>query len=185
MEILAGPIVLKPDYAQVKRNTLSAVATKPARRSLHNYIERAKRVGHQYCEHRLDMRTIKTTLTLLLAILWLPVSSHCLLLESASTLEFLSCCAHEDKTTEHHEDECATDSCSIVEGAQYKSSLQRVTVPPLDTHVAFELPPLLVTTLKSAVITAHQSDDALAQLPVAWQFSARTAQPPRAPSLVS
>ena len=131
------------------------------------------------------MRTIKTTLTLLLAIFWLPVSSHCLLLESAAKLEFLSCCAHEDTTTAHHEDECATDSCAVVEGAQYKSSLQRVTVPPLDMHVAFELPHLLVTTLESAAIAAHQADDALMQLPVAWQFSFRTAAPPRAPSLVS
>jgi hypothetical protein len=131
------------------------------------------------------MRTLKTMFTLLLAILWLPVSSHCLLLDSVSNLEFLSCCAHEDNTTDHHEDECATDACSIVEGAQYKSSFQRVTVPPLDTHVVFELPPLLVTTLKSTANPAHQSDDALGHLPMAWQFSFRTAAPPRAPSLVS
>ena len=131
------------------------------------------------------MRNLKTMLTLLLAIVWLPVSSHCLLLESASNLEFLSCCAHEDTTTAHHEDECATDSCAVVEVAQYKSSFQRVTVPPLDTHVAFELPPSLVTSLKSTAIAAHQTGDALAQLLVAWQFSVRTAAPPRAPSLVS
>ena len=131
------------------------------------------------------MRALKTMLTLLLAIVWLPVSSHCLLLESASNLEFLSCCTHEDNTSDHHEKECATDSCSIVEGAQYKSSFQRVTVPPLDTHIAFELPPLLVTTLTPATIAAHKTDDALVRLPVAWQFSFRTAAPPRAPSLVS
>lgn len=130
------------------------------------------------------MRTTRTTLTLLLAILWLPVSSHCLLSESASKFEFLSCCEHEETTTAHHEDECATDACAIVEGAQYKSSFQRVTVPPLDNQVAFELPPLLVTTLRSASIAAHRSNDALVQLPVTWQFSFRTAAPPRAPSFV-
>ncbi len=134
-----------------------------------------------------DVRTLKTMLTLLLAILWLPVSSHCLFLEITSGFESLSCCTHADNKdkTAHHEDDCATDSCAVVEGAQYKSSIQRVTVPPLDMHVAFELPPLLVTTLESAAIAAHQTDDALVQLPVAWQFSFRTAAPPRAPSLVS
>lgn len=133
------------------------------------------------------MRTIKATLTLLLAILWLPVSSHCLLLESVSNLEFLSCCTHaeESVTTEPHEDDCATDACSIVEDAQYKSSLQRVSVPPLDTHVVFELPPLLETALTSSATGTHQSNDALAQLPTSWRFTARTALSPRAPSFVS
>lgn len=133
------------------------------------------------------MKTIRTALTLLLAILWLPVTSHCAILESVASLSFLSCCAHVDENpqTEHHEDDCATDACAIVEGAQYKSSLQRVTVPPMDMHVLFELPALFETELSPTASNAHQSDDALARLPVAWQFSARTALPPRAPSFVS
>ena len=128
---------------------------------------------------------MQTIMMLLLAIVWLPVTSHCLLLESASNFEFFSCCEHEETGTDHHEDECATDSCSLVEGAKYKSSLQRVTVPPLDTRVLFELPPLLETSLTPITTGTHQPDDTLAQLPVSWQFSARTALPPRAPSLVS
>lgn len=130
------------------------------------------------------MKTIRTALTLLLAILWLPVTSHCAILESVASLDFLACCAHEEATT-HHEDDCATDACAIVEGAQYKSSFQRVTVPAMDMHVLFELPPLVETTLSPPALSAHQSDDALAQLPASWQFSARTALPPRAPSFVS
>jgi hypothetical protein len=133
------------------------------------------------------MSTIRTALTILLAIFWLPVASHCLLLEVTSGLESLSCCTHPDATDSatHHEDDCATDSCTTVENAKYQAAFQRVTVPPLDTHVLFELLPLLEPTLTSKVISAHQSDDALARLPVAWQFSTRTALPPRAPSLVS
>lgn len=133
------------------------------------------------------MRTIKTILTLLLATLWLPITSHCLLFESANGFAALSCCSHAEMADNlgHHEDECATDSCSIVEDAQYKSSQQRLTVPPLDTQVAFELPPLLDTTLISASVGTYQSGNALAHLPVSWQFSARTALPVRAPSFVS
>jgi hypothetical protein len=130
------------------------------------------------------MKSIRTALTLLLAILWLPVTSHCLILESVSSLDFLSCCAHEEATA-HHEDDCATDFCAVVENAQYKSSLQRVTAPSMDMYGFFELPPLLATTLTPTAIGPHQSNDALARLPVAWQFSARTALPPRAPSVVS
>lgn len=133
------------------------------------------------------MNKIRTALTILLAILWLPVSSHCLFLEVTSGFESLSCCFHTDteEKAPHHEEDCATDSCSVVEGAKYKSSFQRVTVPLLDTQVLFELLPLLEPALTSKVLSAHQSDDALAQLPVSWQFSARTALPSRAPSFVS
>lgn len=130
---------------------------------------------------------IRTMLTLLLAIFWLPVSSHCLLMEVTSGFESISCCAHSDSENPpaSHQDDCATDACAIVEGAQYKSSLQRVTVPVLDNHVLFELPAPQLTRLPLAVISPHSPDDTLASLPVAWQFAARTALPPRAPSFVS
>jgi len=133
------------------------------------------------------MQMMKAFLMLGLAIIWLPVSSHCLLIESSAALEFLACCTHTDTNAapEHHADDCATDPCAVVEGAKYKSSFQRVTVPPLATQVTFELPPLCDSSLISASGGLHQSGAALAQLPVTWQFSARTALPPRAPSLVS
>jgi hypothetical protein len=133
------------------------------------------------------MSKIRAALTILLAILWLPVTSHCRLLEVSSGLESLSCCTHSaaEEASPHHEDDCATDACSVVEAAKYKSSSQRVTVPPLYLQVLFDLPPLLENALSFCAVTPHQSDDTLARLPVAWQFSARTALSPRAPSFVS
>lgn len=133
------------------------------------------------------MSKIRAALAILLATLWLPVSSHCLVLEVSSGLESLSCCTHTEaqEAAPHHEDDCATDACSVVEGANYKSSFCRVMVPPLDNQVAYELPALLETSLTSLVLGTQQSDASLARLPVAWQFSTRTALPPRAPSLVS
>lgn len=122
-----------------------------------------------------------------LAILWLPISSHCLVLETAAGFESTSCCAQTTSTesTSPHENECATDACATVEAAKYKSSLQRFTVPTVDMQVAFELPPLLETALTVAATSQQRADDALARLPASWQFSTRTALPPRAPSLVS
>ena len=134
------------------------------------------------------MRSLKTVLTLVLAILWLPVSAHCLVFESAATLEFLACCSHEEASTpdpEHRQKDCASDACAVVEGAQYKCSCQRVTVPALDNHVLFEFPAPLLTPLTRTAISNYSADDALARLPVAWQFSARAALPVRAPSFVS
>jgi len=133
------------------------------------------------------MSKIRAVLTLLLAILWLPVSAHCRLLEATSGLESLSCCTHPQAQEEspHNEDDCATDACSVVENAKYKSSFQRVTVPPLDTLLVFQLPPTLEIILTSSAISRHQPEDSLALLPAAWQFAARTALPPRAPSFIS
>jgi hypothetical protein len=130
------------------------------------------------------MRNLKTMFTLLLAIVWLPISSHCLLFEPAANLAILACCDNE-ATTSHHENACDSDGCAVVEDAQYRSLVQRIAVPTLGMTPVFELPPLLVTTLKSAAIATHQTGDVLARLPVAWQFSFRAAAPPRAPSLVS
>ena len=133
------------------------------------------------------MSKIRAALAILLATLWLPVSSHCLVLEVSSSLESLSCCTHTEaqEATPHPEDDCATDACSIVEGAKYKHTLQRVTIPALDLHLLFELPPLREPALPLCASRPHQLDDFLAQLPGSWQFSFRTAAPPRAPSLVS
>lgn len=133
------------------------------------------------------MRKIRTILTLLLATLWLPVSSHCLMIEVTSGLESLSCCAHTDTETPPapQKDHCATDACTTVEGAQYKSSVQRITVPALDNHVLFEFPVPLLPPLTLAAISTCSSASRLDSLPVTWQFSARTALPPRAPSFVS
>ena len=133
------------------------------------------------------MSKIRALLTILLAIIWLPVSSHCLVLEVSSGLESLSCCTHTEaqEAAPHSEDDCATDACSMIEGAKYKSSIQRVTVPPLGMHVLFELPPLLANAPTCYAGSPHQSDDTLARLPRAWQFATRTALPPRAPSFAS
>jgi len=133
------------------------------------------------------VRSLKTVLTLLLAIVWLPVTSHCLLFESTTSFELLACCTHVDppSDTEHHEDECGTDSCSLIEDAQYKSSQQRITAPQPEAHVVFELPPLPDIMLALAPDSIYQSDDALTRLPASWQFSLRAALLARAPSFVS
>jgi len=133
------------------------------------------------------MRTIKTTLTVLLAIIWLPVSSHCLLVESVAAFEFLACCTHSDQAepAEHHEADCATDVCSDIETAKYKSSVSRIDVPARETRICFAPPPLLEAHPLSTTVDPCPAHTDHSKLLVTWQFSSRTALPARAPSLVS
>ena len=147
-------------------------------------IEQIRRVRHQFCTYELFMRTLKTMLTLLLAIVWLPISSHCLLFESAANLAILACCDNE-ATTSHHENACDSDGCAIVEEAQYRCSEERVVAPTLDIIVAFELPSSLETDSKPFQCLTHLNQGNWFISSPHWQFSFRTALSPRAPSFVS
>jgi hypothetical protein len=133
------------------------------------------------------MRPIKTFLTLLLAVVWMPVSSHCLILESAKNLAVLACCSesHAEQEQEHQRNACESDGCAVVEDAQYRSTLERVTVPSPDMCVLFELPPFVEINPKPLHGFDHSRRDDLFCLTATWQFSSRAALPPRAPSSVS
>jgi hypothetical protein len=130
------------------------------------------------------MRTLKTILTLLLAIIWLPLTSHCLLLESASNLAVLACCDHES-TPNDHTNGCDSDACSIVEDVQYRCSEDRIVVPAVDRLAAIEIPLPLEPDLNPIQQLAQPHQDDWLESRSHCQFSLRTALPPRAPSFVS
>jgi hypothetical protein len=105
-------------------------------------------------------------------------------LEKLPGLMFLAC-ADDTAATTHQEDGCDTDSCASVESGFYKieDAGQVVPMPPLIPS-AF----LTATMLEAARPAVFQSvifDFAPTELPRLWQFSQRTALPPRAPSFVS
>ncbi len=117
-----------------------------------------------------------------LALLWLPMTSHCNL-EHLRGLEFLACCNHED-TAPHQDKDCETDVCASVESGNYKTEERAVTVPTQS----------LVATISALLLTAAPAipstsviaiSSVPAELPQRWQFAFRTAAPPRAPSFVS
>jgi hypothetical protein len=104
---------------------------------------------------------------------------HCKL-ETIPGLEFLRCPSDTDASSD-----CQGDGCETVESALYKvPDHQNITPEPvLDTVVLPSLleredppcenPPCWLVT------------SAPPELPKVWQFSFRTALPPRAPSIVS
>jgi hypothetical protein len=125
----------------------------------------------------------KTTGLLALLALWLPAINHCRL-EQLPGLGFLSCCDHEDAAASHHDD-CQTDGCAAVESGLYKTAGGRIQSPA---------PVLLTATLLAALPDEIPAPPASrltrsATIPPGdsggWQFSFRTALPPRAPSFAS
>jgi hypothetical protein len=114
--------------------------------------------------------------------LWLGAANHCRL-ENVPALKFLAC-NPQAKTAPHQDNGCEQDSCATVEKAAFKT---------LKANVAARSPMLLLpATFVGTVRTEAQLDTSFEgfpalppELPVTWQFSFRTAAPPRAPSFAS
>ncbi len=114
--------------------------------------------------------------------LWPLATSHCSL-EQMPGLEFLAC-ADEAAAVPHQGNDCETDSCASVESGFYKSE---------DGHQVVPTAPLVASALLTAILRKSAQpvagsrivfDSAPPELPKVWQFSFRTALPPRAPSFV-
>jgi len=121
---------------------------------------------------------------LALAVLWLPVSVHCQL-EQLPGLEFLSCCDHEDTTAPHQADDCEGDAGAVVESGLYKSEERQISLPAPDlAPVMFQLLPS-PAPISCILPRSGVGSTVPPEFSRIWQFSSRTALPPRAPSLVS
>jgi hypothetical protein len=128
--------------------------------------------------------TIVSQLTKFVALtvlaLWGLAAMHCQL-EAVPGLEFFkSCCLVESAASSPND--CESEGCCEVEDSSYRPEEQAAAVPQ----------PFLVSALLSPVIEVPlpelQADSVIAspsppELPKVWQFSQRTALPPRAPSL--
>ena len=108
------------------------------------------------------------------------VTMHCDL-ERVPGLEFLACCQHPD-TTPHQDNDCDADACSVIESGFYKIEEHPAAVPML--VLSFVLP-LGEARPPSPAPHFQLPNCSPPELPRAWQFSYRTALPPRAPTLVA
>ena len=128
------------------------------------------------------VQRVRTIIALLMAVAWPLMASHCSL-GNLPSLGFFACA--EDRCCEPQpESDCQSDACAVFESGLYKSETIRLYVPA---------PPLVVLCLIetqleiSGPIAASRvvPDSAPPELARLWQFSHRTALPPRAPSFVS
>lgn len=126
------------------------------------------------------MRYFRITFIALVALLWLPVSAHCLL-ETATGLQFLEC-QTEGQSSGNPDSHCTGSGCCSVERSHY--TVERAPISP--RFVALDLitidpvqAPLncLPTEVSLGILTA-----APPELSETWHFVSRTALPARAPS---
>ena len=121
-------------------------------------------------------RTFKS-FCLLFAILWVPITQHCLL-EAAdgSVMQ----CDHAANAS------CGHDGCEIVEGGGYKTNSGTVKLPP-PSLLAFAWLDWIANAqeieLRGATIADEELSRPLNWVP-SWQFVRRAAPPARAPSLL-
>ena len=122
------------------------------------------------------------TIAMLTLALWGLAAMHCTL-EGVPGFGFLKSCCFVDSAPAAPQD-CEDDGCGEVEDGQYRSEEQTVSAPVPLLVLSFLLP-VWEATAPPARPQPVLPSGSPPELPRAWQFSYRTALPPRAPSLVA
>lgn len=122
---------------------------------------------------------------LLLLALWLPATQHCGL-EAAGLIDGASEC-HDPTACDapHNQSHCDLDNCQPVENSAYNPAGNTILITaPLALFCLSDLP---VITPETGVILslAPERTNPPPELAPTWQFVARAALSPRAPSPVS
>ena len=131
------------------------------------------------------MRYLKTIWVVALALLWVPITSHCQLESIPGLTALLACCDHEETAAPHEDQDCEQDACASVESGDYRTQEREAVL----------ISPDLVSIEVSVVVVALSSmpdEVSLGILTTAppeqhhiWQFAFRAALPVRAPSFAS
>ncbi len=120
------------------------------------------------------MRILKTTIALVLLVLWVPITTHCIW-EGEIGGDLFKC---SPETAEKGDCSDDADRCVAVESPSYKVPETTPPIPvPVFGVVLFEIPAAPSQTCPSVPATA-----APAELAAGWTFLSRAACPPRAPS---
>jgi hypothetical protein len=128
------------------------------------------------------MRSLRMILTLLLAVVWMPLAAHCQI-ESVTGLEVLSCAPLGEGGT-CAGSPCDPGSCCSLESGQFRLPQSQ---PVIAAPLVMALPLVLALAVEEAPTEAacRVLTDQPPEVPKPWQFSRRAALPPRAPSIAS
>jgi hypothetical protein len=131
------------------------------------------------------VRYLKTIWVVALALLWVPITSHCQLETIPSLTALLACCDHEKASAPHEDQDCEQDACASVESGDYRTQEhEALLVSPDRTTV--EVAAVVVELSSRAVeVSLGILNTAPPEQHHIWQFAFRTALPVRAPSFAS
>lgn len=116
---------------------------------------------------------------------WALMTNHCAL-EMIPSLSFLAC-SPQTEAARHVPDDCGDegDACATVESGNYKSEESQVSAGKAPLANAFMLALLSELTALESLVGRASPEVIPPELAHVWQFSFRTALPPRAPSFIS
>ncbi|OHE81172.1 MAG: hypothetical protein A3G75_01020 [Verrucomicrobia bacterium RIFCSPLOWO2_12_FULL_64_8] len=122
---------------------------------------------------------LHSLVALVLVAFWLPATLHCGL-EAAGIWTQAGCCPPEESGAS----DCATDNCSMIEGGAYFLARGLLNAPAPVLAALAGLCRLTEIAPESIVVLSVSPDRSGAppELVRTWQFAARAALPPRAPS---
>ncbi|MCC6414732.1 MAG: hypothetical protein IT582_02335 [Opitutaceae bacterium] len=127
---------------------------------------------------------LRITAFLLLA-LWLPATQHCGLEAAGLFGDAMECHEPDGCATPHEESHCDTDNCQPIENTAYKSSLNAIHVAaPLALTCLCCLHEITPETIVVPLVSPERANPP-PELAPTWQFVARAALSPRAPTTVS
>ena len=131
------------------------------------------------------MRYLKTIWVVALALLWVPITSHCQLESIPSLTALLACCDHEEAAAPHEDQDCEQDACASVESGDYRTQEHEpLLVSPDRTTVAVAAAVVALSSLPDEISLGILTT-APPEQHHTWQFAFRTALPVRAPSFAS
>ena len=125
---------------------------------------------------------VKLIMAGFLTVLWTVVGVHCQL-EVLPGMEVLRCDTHQP-TNPASSSHCGNDNCTAIERGHYQCS----------QHVLLKHPPLVVAIFSilsiytEAIAESFEAHCLISEAtapPIPWQFFARAALSPRAPSFIS
>jgi hypothetical protein len=143
--------------------------------------ERLKRVS--LCGIALPMQRIKAVVAVVLALVWLPAVSCCLI-DSSGLLGKQDCCSKEHSQSIPAPGHCEKPCGTLASASCLPQQSQLLVVAPVVVPL-FDCAESLMEVQRSVRVSRDFPATAPPELAGHWQFSLRTASPPRAPSPAS
>ena len=130
-----------------------------------------------------SVQRMKRFVAIVLALVWLPAVSCCLI-DASGIFGKQDCCAKERSTPAPSPQNCG-QPCGVLAVASYFPPQSQVLVFAPSALTYFDVAEILTALQDSVCINPNFPAAAPPELIRCWQFSFRTALSPRAPSFVS